>query len=203
RQGMGTGKGKATADEIARMQALVESNMRAGAVGFSTGLIYIPGTYSSSDEVVALAKAASKYGGGYSSHMRGEGEHVLEAIDEAIRVGREGARRVGLSHFKIDNRRPWGTSQQSITLAERARREGVDVVVDQYPYDRSSTNLGITLPSWALADGRDKIKERLTDPATRARIAKEMAAMLKGLGHKDYSYAVVAACASDHSIEGK
>jgi N-acyl-D-amino-acid deacylase len=84
---------------------------------------------------------------------------------------------------------------------EKARREGVDVVVDQYPYDRSSTNLGITLPSWALADG--SVKERLADKATRAKIAKEMEAKLKALGHKDYSYAVVAAHEPDRSIEGK
>jgi N-acyl-D-amino-acid deacylase len=200
---MGTANRLATPDEIEKMQALVEKNMRAGAVGFSTGLIYIPGAYSNSDEVVALAKAAAKHGGVYSSHMRDEGEHVLDAIEEAIRVGREGGMRVELSHFKIDNQRLWGTSQKSIDLVERARREGVDVVVDQYPYDRSSTNLGITLPSWALADGREKVKERLADPATRAKIAREMEVKLKQLGHKDYSYAVVAACASDHSTEGK
>jgi N-acyl-D-amino-acid deacylase len=200
---MGTANRLATPEEIASMQALVEKNMRDGAVGFSTGLIYIPGAYSNSDEVVALAKAASKYGGVYSSHMRDEGAHVLDAIAEAIRVGREGGMRVELSHFKIDNKRLWGSSEKSIGLVEQARREGVDVVVDQYPYDHSSTNLGITLPSWALADGQAKIKERLADPVTRDKIGKEMAANLKKLGQKDYSYAVVAACASDHAIEGK
>src|SRR5215813_4394412 len=111
--------------------------------------------------------------------------------------------RVELSHFKIDNKRLWGSSPKSISLVEKARREGIDVVVDQYPYDRSSTNLGITLPSWALADGVARIKERLADRATRDKIAKEMEAKLKKLGHKDYSYAVVASCASDRSIEGK
>jgi N-acyl-D-amino-acid deacylase len=203
REVMGTANRLATPEEIAKMQALVEKNMRDGAVGFSTGLIYIPGAYSNSDEVVALARAAAKYGGVYSSHMRDEGSRVLDAIAEAIRVGREGGMRVELSHFKIDNKRLWGTSQKSIDLVERARREGIDVVVDQYPYDHSSTNLGITLPNWALADGQEKIKERLADQATRDKIAREMAAKLKELGHKDYSYATVAACASDHSIEGK
>jgi N-acyl-D-amino-acid deacylase len=200
---MGTANRLATPEEIAKMQALVEKNMREGAVGFSTGLIYIPGAYSNSDEVVALARAAAKYGGVYTSHMRDEGAHVLDAIAEAIRVGREGGMRVELSHFKIDNQRLWGSSEKSIALVEKARREGVDVVVDQYPYDHSSTNLGITLPNWALADGQEKIKERLADKPTRDKIAKEMAASLKKLGHKDYSYATVAACASDHSIEGK
>ena len=203
REVMGTANRAATPEEIARMQALVDKNMRDGAVGFSTGLIYIPGTYSNADEVVALAKSASRYGGVYASHMRDEGEHVFEAIEEAIRVGREGGMRVELSHFKIDNKRLWGSSAKSIALVEKARGDGVDVVVDQYPYDRSSTNLGITLPSWALADGAAKVKERLADPATRGKIAKEMQARLKKLGHKDYSYAVVASCSSDRSIEGK
>jgi N-acyl-D-amino-acid deacylase len=153
--------------------------------------------------VVALAKAAAKYGGVYASHMRDEGAHVREAIDEALRVGREAGMRVELSHFKIDNKRLWGSSEKTLAQVEKARRDGIDVVVDQNPYDHSSTNLGITLPSWALADGDAKIKERLADKATRARIAKEMEQMVKALGHKDYSYAVVAACRFDKSFEGK
>lgn len=200
---MGRANRPATAEEITRMQELVEQNMRNGAVGFSTGLIYIPGAYSNTDEVVALAKAASKHGGVYASHMRDEGAKVLEAIAEAVRVGREAGMRVQLSHFKIDNRRLWGSSDKSIALVEKSRREGVDVVADQYPYDRSSTGLGITLPSWALADGADKVKERLADKTTRARIATEMERIVKQLGHKDYSYAVVASASFDRSLEGK
>ena len=203
REVMGTANRQATADEIARMTGLVEKNMRAGAVGFSTGLIYIPGTYANTEEIVALAKTAGGLGGVYASHMRDEGAHVLEAIDEAVRVGREAGMRVELSHFKQDNLRLWGSSGKSLALVEKFRREGVDVVVDQYPYVWSSTNLGVTLPSWALADGREKIKERFADPATRAKIAKEMASKLKGLGHKNYAYAVVASCPADHSLEGK
>ncbi|MFB3828370.1 MAG: amidohydrolase family protein [Bryobacteraceae bacterium] len=201
RQVMGTAAREATPEEIARMQELVEQGMRAGAVGFSTGLIYIPGTYASSDEVVALAKAAARYGGVYASHMRDEGSRVMEAIEEAVRVGREAGMPVELAHFKVSNRRLWGRSEKTIALLERHRREGVDVTVDQYPYDHSSTNLGITLPSWVFADG--KMKERLVDPPTRARIAREMQARLKELGHKDYSYATVASCSFDHSLEGK
>lgn len=203
RQVMGTANRLATPEEIARMQDLVRRNMRDGAVGLSTGLIYIPGTYSNTDEVVALAKAAAESGGVYASHMRDEGSKVLDAIAEAVRVGRETGLRVELSHFKIDNRKLWGSSGKSIELVERSRREGIDVVVDQYPYDRSSTNLGITLPDWALADGREKIKERLADPPTRARIAREMERKLKELGHKDYSYAVVASFEPDRSYDGK
>src|SRR5574340_485620 len=201
RQVMGTAARQASPEEIARMQELVEQGMRAGAVGFSTGLIYLPGTYASSDEVVALAKAAARHGGVYASHMRDEGSRVVEAIEEAVRVGREAGMPVELAHFKIDNRRLWGMSEKTLALLERYRREGVDVTVDQYPYDHSSTNLGITLPSWVFADG--KLKERLADPATRARIARETPAKVTRLGHRDYSYATVASCAFDHAIEGK
>lgn len=200
---MGTANRAATPEEIASMQALVEKAMREGAVGFSTGLIYIPGTYSNTEEVVALARAASKYNGVYASHMRDEGEHVLDAITEAVTVGKETGMPVELSHFKIDNQRLWGASDKSLALVEKFRQEGVDVVVDQYPYERSSTNLGITLPSWALADGKSKIQERLTDPATREKIAAEMEKHLKDLGHEDYSYAMVASFKPENAYEGK
>ncbi len=200
---MGRAARQATPEELARMRETVEKTMRDGAIGFSTGLIYIPGTYSNTEEVVALAKAAAKYDGIYSSHMRDEGEKVLAAIEEAAGVGRAAGMRVELSHFKIDNRKRWGASDKSIALVEKFRREGVDVTVDQYPYDRSSTNLGIVLPSWALADGKAKIKERLADPPTRARIAREMKQNLKAHGRKDYSYAMVSSCPFDRSLEGK
>jgi len=200
---MGTANRLATPDEIARMQSLIETAMRDGAIGFSTGLIYIPGTYSNTDEVVALARAAAKYPSTYASHMRDEGEHVLEAITEAVTVGKETGMPVELSHFKIDNQRLWGASEKSLALVEKFRREGVDVVVDQYPYERSSTNLGITLPSWALADGAASVKERLTAPDTRARVVAEMERSLKNLGHPDYSYAMVARFAPEPAYEGK
>jgi N-acyl-D-amino-acid deacylase len=200
---MGTANRLATAEEIAKMQALVERGMQEGAVGFSTGLIYIPGTYSNTEEVVALGKAAAQFGGVYASHMRDEGDRVIEAINEAVTVGKESGLRVQWSHFKIDTPRIWGYSEKTIALVEKYRREGVDVVVDQYPYDRSSTNLGITLPSWALADGPAKVTERLRDKATRAKIAGEMKEMVTKLGHKDYSYAAVASFRPDKSYEGK
>lgn len=203
REVMGTANRQATPEEIARMQRLVDKNMRDGAVGFSTGLIYIPGTYANTDEVVALGKAAAPYHGVYASHMRDEGAHVQEAIEEAVRVGRETGMPVELSHFKIDNKRLWGASDKSLALVERFRREGVDVVVDEYPYDRSSTNLGTMLPSWALADGREKMKERLADPPTHARIVQDMKDKMQELGQEDYSYAMVASCDFDHALDGK
>ncbi len=200
---MGTAMRKATDEEIRRMSELVERGMRDGAVGFSTGLIYIPGTYSETKEVVELSKAAGKFGGVYASHMRDEGRKILDAIEEAVKAGRDSGLRIQLSHFKIDTPKIWGYSEQSLALVERYRREGIDVVVDQYPYDRSSTNLGITMPSWALADGQEKIKERLTDAEIRAKIKIEMKAMLESLGHPNYSYATVAGYKPNPEYEGK
>jgi N-acyl-D-amino-acid deacylase len=203
REVMGTANRQARPDEIVRMQRLVAKNMRDGAIGFSTGLIYIPGTYANTEEVIALAKSAALYHGVYASHMRDEGSHVLEAIEEAVRVGKETGMPVELSHFKIDNKRLWGSSDKSLALVEKFRREGVDVVVDEYPYNRSSTNLGVLVPSWALADGREEMKKRLADPATHAKIVQEMKDKMNELGQGDYSYAMVASCDFDHSVDGK
>lgn len=200
---MGLANRPATADELAQMKALVQTAMQEGAVGFSTGLIYIPGTYSNSDEVVDLAKAAASYQGVYASHMRDEGPKILDAIHEAARVGLEAGMRVELSHFKIDAPRLWGASDKSLALVDEYRRKGVDVVIDQYPYDQASTNLGITLPSWALADGAEKIKERLTASGTRGEIAAEMLRMLAELGHEDFDYATVATFRPNKAYEGK
>jgi N-acyl-D-amino-acid deacylase len=198
---MGSANRLASPAEIKKMQSLVDRAMREGAVGFSTGLEYIPGTYSNTAEVVALAKAAAAHGGVYTSHMRDEGIHEIEAITEAVNVGREAGMPVEISHLKIDRRSVWGASEKSLELIERFRREGVDVVADQYPYDRAATNLGIRLPSWALADG--KVKERLADPRTRARIAAEMKSNLAEMGETSYSFATVARFAPNPSYEGK
>src|SRR5215471_3395180 len=201
REVMGTANRLATPEEIRKMQALVDRAMRDGAVGFSTGLEYVPGTFSNTAEVVALAKAAAAHGGVYTSHMRNEGIHEIEAITEAVNVGREAGMPVEISHLKIDRRSVWSASDQSLALIEKFRREGVDVTADQYPYDRASTNLGIRLPSWALADG--KIKERLANPATRKKIAAEMHQILAEMGETDYGFATVARFVSNTGYEGK
>jgi N-acyl-D-amino-acid deacylase len=201
REVMGTANRLATPDEIRKMQGLVERAMLDGAVGFSTGLEYVPGTYSNTAEVIALAKAAAGHGGVYTSHMRDEGIHEIDAINEAVNVGKEAGMPVEISHLKIDRRSVWGASDQSLALIERYRREGVDVVADQYPYDRAATNLGIRLPTWALAEG--KIKERLADPPTRARIAAEMKQNLAEMGEPDYAFATVARFTPKGAYEGK
>ena len=203
REIMGSEQRDPTPEEQARMEALVERAMQQGAVGFATGLIYIPGTYSKTPEVVGLARAAAKYNGVYASHIRNEGERVLEAISEAIQIGREAGMPVEVSHFKVSNKKVWGQSQKSIDLVEKARAEGLDVTVDQYPYTASSTNLGTMIPSWVHAGGDEERKKRLADPATRRKIAAEMRDNLKRSARKNYDYAVVASCRWDNSLEGK
>jgi N-acyl-D-amino-acid deacylase len=201
---MGTENRDPTPDEQARMEALVEQAMREGAVGFSTGLIYIPGTYSKTPEVIALARAASKHNGVYASHMRNEETRIYAAIDEAIAVGRDAGMPVEISHFKLSSKRMWDKSDRIIAMVEKARAEGIDVNVDQYPYTASSTNLGVLVPSWALAGGADEFRKRAADPATRKKIIQEAKDDIRrDAGFKRLDYAVVASCSWDRSLEGK
>ncbi|GAA4742037.1 N-acyl-D-amino-acid deacylase family protein [Flavisolibacter ginsenosidimutans] len=200
---MGTANRKATDDEIKKMQALVEQGMKDGAVGFSTGLIYIPGTYSSTDEVVALAKAAAKYGGVYASHMRDEGDSVVQAINEALHVGREAKMPVEISHFKLSGQQNWGRSKETVPMIIKAREEGLDVTIDQYPYTASSTSLSTLLPDEILSDGGDSIKARLARPETRKYITDYMLKKLKKRKLKHFSYPVVAFYKADTTYNGK
>lgn len=192
-----------TAKEQIEMEAIVEKGMKEGAVGLSTGLIYIPGTYSKTPEVVGLAKIAARYGGIYTSHIRNEEEGVKAAIAEAINIGREAQIPVEISHFKLSGKPLWGQSDQTIGMVENARKEGIDVNVDQYPYTASSTNLGTRLPSWALADGDSVVHLRLNDPKIRAKIRDEMVAMVKADARTNYDYAVVARYRADSTFNGK
>ena len=200
---MGADNRRPTVDELRRMQGLVEQAMIDGAFGVSTGLIYVPGTYAESGEIVAVTKTAARFGGIYSSHVRDEANGVYKAVAEAGMVGREATLPVQVSHLKIGSKRLWGQSSELLTLIERFRREGVDIAADQYPYDRASTQLETTLPAWALADGIPKLKERLSDPATRSRIIVEMQEAVREQGFSDYSFATVASSGFDSSLEGK
>jgi len=149
------------------MEALVTKAMEQGAVGMSTGLIYVPGTYSKTPEVVGLAKTASAAGGVYSSHIRDEGDQVTDAVNEAINIGREANIPVEISHFKVTYKPNFGRSIETIALVENARKEGLDVTIDQYPYIAISTTLDTTLPTWAFGGGRDSLKIRLKNPTIR------------------------------------
>ena len=192
-----------TAEEQRRMEELVERAMADGAVGLSTGLIYVPGTYAQTEEVVGLAKAAARGGGVYATHMRSEGEHVREAIRESIEIGEKAGLPVEISHFKISSKRLWGRSPETIQLVRAARARGLQVTVDQYAYAASSTSLDSQLPSWALEGGREEGKKRLADPETRKRIVAGMKEALKSRGVKDYSFAVVASHQANPAFNGK
>jgi len=192
-----------TIEEQKQMDELVAQAMRGGAVGLSTGLIYIPGTFAKTEEVVSLAKAAAKYHGVYASHIRDEENNAVEAINEAINIGKEANIPVQISHFKVGGKSNWGKSNITLGIIKKAREDGWDVTVDQYPYTASSTNLGIRLPDWTFQGGNDSMKIRLSDPETRSKIKKEMLQQLKDYAFPNYSYAVVANYSTDTSYNGK
>jgi N-acyl-D-amino-acid deacylase len=192
-----------TPAEQKRMEALVDSAMKEGAAGLSTGLIYIPGTFAKTDEVVGLAKTAAAHGGIYSSHIRNEENGAVDAINEAINIGKEADIPVQISHFKIGGKSNWGKSNITLGLVEQARKQGWDVTIDQYPYTASSTNLGVRLPDWTFAGGNDSMKARLRNPVIRRQIKKEMLEQLAKYKFKNYSYAVVANYSADTAYNGK
>lgn len=203
RQVMGEVNRQARPEELEHMQSLVDEAMKQGAVGLSTGLLYVPGTYASTEEVIELARASARHGGIYASHIREQGAKLFESIDEAVRIGREASLPVQISHFKIKGKKRWGTIGRAIEHVDRYRREGIDVVIDAYPYDRASTNLGVNLPSWALSDGPDAVAKRLADRELRARILKEMRAKLDDQGFENFSFATVASYRPNPAWEGK
>jgi N-acyl-D-amino-acid deacylase len=192
-----------TPDELKQMECVVEQGMKDGAVGLSTGLIYVPGTYAKTDEIVALARVAAKYGGLYATHMRNEGDKVADAIRESIQIGEQAGLPVEISHFKISNKKLWGQSPMTLGLVRDARARGLSVTVDQYAYTASSTSLDSRLPSWLRAGGLDEAKKRLADKATRERAINDTKDALKKSGFKDYSFAVVASFDGDKSFNGK
>jgi N-acyl-D-amino-acid deacylase len=200
---MGRANRDATADEMKQMETIVDKAMKDGAVGLSTGLIYIPGTYTKTPEIVTLAKIAAKYNGVYASHMRDEGDSVTQAIEEALTIGREAKIPVEISHFKLSGQHNWGRSKETVPMIEAARREGIDVTIDQYPYTASSTSISTLIPDEILADGQDSIKARLQRPETRKYVITSMLARLKKRKLKHFSYAVVAYYSPDTTYNGK
>ena len=200
---MGSANRDPSEAEMKKMESIVEQAMKDGAVGLSTGLIYIPGTYSKTEEVVRLAKVASKYNGIYASHMRDEGDSVTQAIEEAMHIGREAKMPVEISHFKLSGQQNWGRSKETVPMIMKARAEGLDVTIDQYPYTASSTSLSTLLPDWVLADGQDSIKARLARPAIRKEVTAYMLRRLKKRKLKNFSYPVVASYRPDSTLNGK
>jgi N-acyl-D-amino-acid deacylase len=199
---MGTDNRTPKPSELARMKSLVWKAMADGAVGFSTGLQYVPGTYAQGPEIIDLASVSANAGGIYASHMRNEGTQLEQAVAETIRVGEMTRGRVEISHLKVDSPNRWGTSDRALALIDAARLKGVDVRADQYAYTAASSTLGVRFPSWALEGGPARIAERLNTPATWRKIKDEMVAMLAERGLRDLSFAVVAMYAPDRSLNG-
>ncbi|MBS1575401.1 MAG: D-aminoacylase [Bacteroidetes bacterium] len=203
RLAMGLGNRQASAEELLKMQNLMEQAMKDGAVGLSTGLIYLPGMYANTEEVVSLARTTAQFNGVYASHIRNEENNVTDAINEAISIGKQAGLPVEISHFKVGGKGNWGRSKETVSIIEQARKDGYDVTIDQYPYTASSTNLGVRLPDWALSGGQDSLKTRINDPDLHKKIISEMLTQLKKYKFKNYSYAVVAQFNADSSYNGK
>ncbi|HKI37262.1 MAG TPA: D-aminoacylase [Gemmataceae bacterium] len=181
RKVMGNANRLPTADELTKMEALVDQAMKDGAWGLSTGLIYNPGTYAKTDEIIALARVAARHGGFYASHIRDEGVGVLSAIDEALTIGREAKLPVHISHLKASGRRAWGKSADEIALIEKARQAGQEVTADQYPYLASSTSLAATLIPPRFREGSAKdFLARLDDPEQGRLIRKAIESAIDG-----------------------
>ncbi|MDP2873165.1 MAG: D-aminoacylase [Bacillota bacterium] len=192
--------------ELAAMKNMVEEAMRDGAVGLSSGLIYVPGSYAKTDELIELARVAAAHGGIYASHIRGENDTLLDAVAEAIEVGRQGGLPVEIAHFKAMGRHMWGKSADSLRLVEQARLEGIPVTCDQYPYNASATGLGAYMPAWAHVGGTGALLERLRDPEARARMKHDIlsgtdgwVSLHKGVG---WDNTLITRCIPNPSLEG-
>ena len=171
---IGTADRPPTADELKQMEIMVDDAMSDGAMGLSSALIYAPGSYAKTDELIALAKVAAKKGGIYASHIRGEGDSEMDALDEAFRIGREAGIPIEIFHLKVAGMQNWGKMPQVIAAIEQARASGIDVTADQYPYIGAATSLGASIPPKYHEGGVDEFVKRLKNPAIRQQIRKDL-----------------------------
>lgn len=193
---VGAGDRPATPEETKAMGRSLEAALDQGALGLSTGLEYAPGRYTPTEEIVALARIVARRGGFYASHVRNEERQLLEAVDEAVRIGRLAGVRVEVSHVKASGRGNWGKQVASLALLEAARRDGVEVLGDAYPYTAYSTGLTVTFPGWALDGGRDAILTRLRG-SERERIRREVDDYVLHGDPGDYGLIVIAGVRSE------
>lgn len=189
--------------ELEKMKDLVARGMKAGAFGVSTGLIYVPGTYATTEELVALAKVAANHGGLYATHMRDENDHVLESIEEALTIGRDAGLPVHISHIKCAGRPNWGRSKEVIFRLMAARAAGQAVTADQYAYDASSTGLDVLFPASELTVGRAEFGRLLAEDAQfRSRMKDALFATMDAVGFGDLSYARIASASGNADLSG-
>ncbi len=191
-----------TAEELGRMRGLVRQAMEEGAVGLSTGLIYQPGTFSKTDEIVELAKEAAPFEGIYTSHMRHEDAQIFEALDEVFRIAREAGIRAEVSHIKLGSPKAWGRAATVLERLEQVRAEGLDITQDQYAYTASSTGISQLIPDWAFDGGRQKFLDRLADPGEKRKLKNQMTRRLGERGYTNYAYAVIASYRKNTALNG-
>ncbi len=193
-----------TPGELGEMRELVRQAMREGAFGMSTGLFYVPGVFTPTEEVIELARVAGEMGGIHTSHMRDEAAGILDSVRETIAIGEEGGLPTQLTHHKIVGVPNWGKSVESLRLVAEARARGVDATIDQYPYTASSTGIQALFPPWALEGGRERVLERLQDPETRERIRRAIVERIEiDRAGGDPKNVTIAFCAWDTSLNGK
>ncbi|MGH7477120.1 MAG: N-acyl-D-amino-acid deacylase family protein [Longimicrobiales bacterium] len=203
REVMGMQARAPTAAELARMRDMVAEAMEAGAFGLSTGLKYLPGAYSETDEVVALAREAAAHGGIYTSHLREEGLELIAAVAEAIEIGRRAGIPAVLTHHKVVGEPMWGASQRTLAMVDSAVAGGVDVWIDQYPYTATYTGIGVLVPAWAMAGGDSAFFARLADPPLRDSIIGGIVFnILNDRGGGDIARVQLARVEWDPSLEG-
>ena len=193
-----------TASELYKMEILVKEAMEDGALGISTGLFYVPGSFSSTSEVISLSKIAASYGGIYISHMREEAVDVLRSVNETINIGIEAKIPVQITHHKIIGKDNWGLSYETLKLVDNAIKEGVNVSIDQYPYTASQTSIRALIPQWAQAGGRNSLLARMDDPKTRQLIIDEIIERIlfdRGGGHPKNIF--ISKSSWNTSMEGK
>ena len=192
-----------TDEELEQMREQVALGMQQGAFGLSSGLIYTPGRFADTEEVVELARVAADYGGMYISHMREEGLGLLESVAETILIGEEAGLPTQLTHHKVVGAPMWGSSVESLRMVDEAIARGVDVSIDQYPYTASSTNLQILFPGWALDGGRDALLARMQDPQQRTRLRNDIVYNIEvDRGGDDPANVVLVSCPHDPSVNG-
>ncbi len=190
--------------QLARMRAMVASAMHDGAFGLSTGLLYLPGTYSNIDEVVSLSEVAADSGGIYTSHLRKEGIGLLDGVGEALEIGRRARIPVMLTHHKAVGQQMWGKSVVTLALVDSARKAGTDVLIDQYPYTATHTGIGVLVPSWAMVGGNAEFEKRLLVPALRDSIMRGIVDnILNDRGGGDLRRVQFSRVNWDKTLEGK
>lgn len=195
---------EATVSEMEKMKQMVADAMEQGALGISTGLFYVPGSFTSTEEVIELSKVAAQYNGIYISHMREEAGQLIDSVNETIRIGKEANIPVQMTHHKVIGAQNWGASKESLRLVDEARASGIDITIDQYPYTASQTGINALIPQWAQEGGREKLLERINSTETQGAVKAAVIDKIlfdRGGGHPKNVF--ISRNSWDRSMEGK